>query len=224
MTERLNFMKSKKYIYVVAFLALVIYLYNNNVLIEKAILDNTAYLENFYLEKPTLFIFIYFFLYIFLTTLSVPVALVLGLLAGFIFELYIAIIVISFASSIGASTAMMISRYLIRDFIVKRFTNEVSMINKELDTHGSYYLFALRMCPIFPFFVINVAFGLTKVKLLTFYFISQLGMLPGTIIIILIGSELNKFIVEGSPFSIDLIIYLSLLGLIPLLFKKYVRR
>ena len=152
-----------------------------------------------------------------------PVALVLGLLAGFIFELYIAIIVISFASSIGASSAMMISRYLIRDFIVKKFANEVSYINKEIDTHGAYYLFALRMCPIFPFFVINVAFGLTKVKLLTFYLISQLGMLPGTIIIILIGSELNKFIIEGSPFSIDLVIYLSLLGLIPLLFKKYVK-
>ena len=223
MTERLNFMKSKKYIIVLALLVFVVYLYNNNLLFEKAILDNTAYLENYYLQKPILFIFIYFFLYIFLTTLSVPVALVLGLLAGFIFELYIAIIVISFASSIGASSAMMISRYLIRDFIVKKFANEVSLINKEIDTHGAYYLFALRMCPIFPFFVINVAFGLTKVKLLTFYLISQLGMLPGTIIIILIGSELNKFIIEGSPFSIDLVIYLSLLGLIPLLFKKYVK-
>ena len=90
----------------------------------------------------------------------------------------------------------------------------------KLNEHGAYYLFAVRMSPIFPFFVINAAFGLTKIKTLTFYLISQLGMLPGTIIIILIGSELNDFLIKGSPFSIDLVIYLTLLGLIPLYLKN----
>jgi|TARA_B100002051_G_scaffold271470_1_gene306271 uncharacterized membrane protein YdjX (TVP38/TMEM64 family) len=223
MTERLNYMKSKKYLYLVALLALVIYFYNNNSLFEKIILDNIVNLENYYIQNPIFFMFSYFIIYVVLTTLSLPVALVLGLLSGFIFDLYSAIILISFASSFGATAAMLISRYLISDYINRKFLNEISLIDNEVNKHGAYYLFALRMSPIFPFFVINAAFGITKIKTLTFYLISQLGMLPGTIIIILIGSELNDFLIKGSPFSIDLVLYLTLLGLIPLLFKKYIR-
>jgi len=223
MTERLNYMKSKKYLYLVALLALVIYFYNNNSLFEKIILDNIVNLEDYYIQNPIFFMFSYFIIYVVLTTLSLPVALVLGLLSGFIFDLYSAIILISFASSFGATGAMLISRYLISDYINRKFLNEISLIDNEVNKHGAYYLFALRMSPIFPFFVINAAFGITKIKTLTFYLISQLGMLPGTIIIILIGSELNDFLIKGSPFSIDLVLYLTLLGLIPLLFKKYIR-
>ncbi len=216
-------MKSKKYLYLVALLALVIYFYYNNSLFEKTILDNIVNLEDYYIQNPYFFMFAYFITYVVLTTLSLPVALLLGLLSGFIFDLYSAIILISFASSFGATAAMLISRYLISDYINKRFSNEISLINNEVNVHGAYYLFALRMSPIFPFFVINAVFGLTKIRSVTFYLISQLGMLPGTIIIILIGSELNEFLIKGSPFSIDLVIYLTLLGLIPLLFKKYIR-
>ena len=216
-------MKSKKYLYLVAFITLVIFFYYNNSLFEKTILDNIVNLENYYRQNPIFFMFAYFIIYVVLTTLSIPVALLLGLLSGFIFDLYSAIILISFASSFGATAAMLISRYLISDYINRRFLDEISLINNEVDKQGAYYLFALRMSPIFPFFVINAAFGLTKIKTLTFYLISQLGMLPGTIIIILIGSELNDFLIKGSPFSIDLVLYLTLLGLIPLLFKKYIR-
>ena len=223
MTERLNYMKSKKYLYLVAFITFVIFFYYNNSLFEKTILDNIVNLEDYYIQNPIFFMFIYFIVYIVLTTLSIPVALLLGLLSGFIFDLYSAIILISFASSFGATAAMLISRYLISDYINSRFSNEISLINNEVNEHGAYYLFALRMSPIFPFFVINAAFGLTKIKTLTFYLISQLGMLPGTTIIILIGSELNDFLIKGSPFSIELVLYLTLLGLIPLLFKKYIR-
>ena len=223
MTERLNYMKSKQYLYLVALLTLVIFFYYNNLLFEKTILDNIVNLEDNYIQNPIFFMFAYFIVYVVLTTLSLPVALMLGLLSGFIFDLYSAVILISFASSFGATAAMLISRYLISDYINRRFSNEISLINNEVNEHGAYYLFALRMSPIFPFFVINAAFGLTKIKSLTFYLISQLGMLPGTIIIILIGSELNDFLIKGSPFSVDLVIYLTLLGLIPLLFKKYIR-
>tara|TARA_Y100000591_G_scaffold331310_1_gene364808 strand:- start:529 stop:1203 length:675 start_codon:yes stop_codon:yes gene_type:complete len=223
MTERINYMKSKKYLYLVALIALVIYLYYNNTLFENAILDNIVRLEVMYSQSPTTLIVLYFFIYIFLTTISLPVALLLGLLSGFIFELYVAIIIISFASSIGATSAMLISRYFISDYISRRFEDEISQINNEINLHGAYYLFALRMSPIFPFFVINVAFGLTKIKTSTFYLISQLGMLPGTFIIVLIGSELNNFLIKGSPFSFDLVVYLTLLGIIPLAFKKYMK-
>ena len=223
MTERLNYMKSKQYLYLVALLTLVIFFYYNNSLFEKTILDNIVNLEDNYIQNPIFFMFTYFIVYVVLTTLSLPVALMLGLLSGFIFDLYSAIILISFASSFGATAAMLISRYLISDYINRRFSNEISLINNEVNEHGAYYLFALRMSPVFPFFVINAAFGLTKIRSLTFYLISQLGMFPGTIIIILIGSELNDFLIKRSPFSIDLVIYLTLLGLIPLLFKKYIR-
>ena len=223
MTERLNYMKSKKYLYLVVLLTLVIFFYYNNSLFEKTILENIVNLEDYYIQNPIFFMFAYFIVYVVLTTLSIPVALMLGLLSGFIFELYSAIILISFASSFGATAAMLISRYLIRDYINRRFSNEISLINNEVNEHGAYYLFALRMSPIFPFFVINAAFGLTRIKTLTFYLISQLGMLPGTTIIILIGSELNDFLIKGNPFSIDLVLYLTLLGLIPLLSKKYIR-
>ena len=198
MTERLNYMKSKKYLYLVALLALVIYFYYNNSLFEKTILDNIVNLEDYYIQNPYFFMFAYFITYVVLTTLSLPVALLLGLLSGFIFDLYSAIILISFASSFGATAAMLISRYLISDYINKRFSNEISLINNEVNVHGAYYLFALRMSPIFPFFVINAVFGLTKIRSVTFYLISQLGMLPGTIIIILIGSELNEFLIKKS--------------------------
>ena len=216
-------MKSKKYLYLVALLTLVIFFYYNNSLFEKTILDNIVNLEDYYIQSPIFFMFAYFVVYVVLTTLSLPVALMLGLLSGFIFDLYSAILLISFASSFGATAAMLISRYLISDYINRRFSNEISLINNEVNEHGAYYLFALRMSPIFPFFVINAAFGLTKIRSLTFYLVSQLGMLPGTIIIILIGSELNDFLIKGSPFSIDLVLYLTLLGLIPLLSKKYTR-
>ena len=216
-------MKSKKYLYLIALLTLVIFFYYNNSLFEETILDNIVILEDYYIQNPIFFMFAYFIIYVVLTTLSIPVALMLGLLSGFIFDLYSAIILISFASSFGATAAMLISRYLISDYVNRRFLDEISLINNEVDKQGAYYLFALRMSPIFPFFVINAAFGLTKIKTLTFYLISQLGMLPGTTIIILIGSELNDFLIKGSPFSIELVLYLTLLGLIPLLFKKYIR-
>ena len=98
MTERLNYMKSKKYLYLIALSALVIYFYCNDSLFEETILDNIVNLENYYIENPIFFMFVYFIVYVVLTTLSLPVALVLGLLSGFIFDLLSAIILISFAS------------------------------------------------------------------------------------------------------------------------------
>ena len=149
MTERLNYMKSNKYLYLVALFALVIYFYYHGSSFEKTILDNIVNLEDYYIKNPIFFMFAYFVVYVVLTTLSLPVALVLGLLSGFIFDLYSAIILISFASSFGATAAMLISRYLISDYINRRFSNEISFINNEVNEHGAYYLFALRMSPYF---------------------------------------------------------------------------
>ena len=224
MTESFNDMKSKKYIYALLLVTLIIiaYFYNSN--LESLILKNIVLLEGYYSDNPIPFLMIFFITYIVFTTLSIPVALFFGLLSGFIFELYIAVTIVSFASSIGATSAMLLSRYFIREYIQKKFKNHISLVNKELARYGSYYLFALRMSPIFPFFVINVVFGITNMRALTFYLVSQLGMFPATYVIILIGSELNKTIVHGASLSIELIIYLTILGLLPLIFKKYTKK
>lgn len=220
MTESIDYMKSKKYLYAIAFFIIIVFGYCNSASLEKALITNIVFLENFYGERPVLFIVLYFVSYVLLTTLSLPVALFLGLLSGFILELHVAVLLISFASSIGATLAMLIARYLIRDYIDNKFNRQVKIINSELNKNGLYYLFALRMSPLFPFFIINLAFGLTKIKALLFYIISQVGMLPGTIIIILVGSELDDFLIEGNAIGLELVIYLSLMGLLPLIFKK----
>ncbi len=224
MTESLNDMKSKKYIYAALLISLIIIAYFYNSYLESLILQNIILLENYYYESPTFFTIIFFATYILFTTLSLPVALFLGLLSGFIFEVYIAVTIVSFASTIGATSAMLVSRYFMRDYIQIKFKKQILIVNEELEKCGSYYLFALRMSPIFPFFVINAVFGLTNMRTLTFYLISQLGMLPATYVIILIGSELNKAIMQGASLSLELIIYLTVLGLLPLIFKKYTKR
>ncbi len=223
MTESPIDMKNKKYLYGITLLVILYGAYINSSLLEEAIIDNIVNLKNYYIKSPVVFSVLFFLAYIILTTMSLPVALVLGLLSGFIFEVYIAIILISFSSSIGATLAMIISRYFIREYVQKKFKNEITIMNNELSKHGAYYLFALRMSPIFPFFIINIAFGLTKMRALTFYFVSQIGMLPASCIIILIGSELDKTIINGSPFTYEIILYLTLFGVLPFVFKKYIR-
>jgi uncharacterized membrane protein YdjX (TVP38/TMEM64 family) len=184
------------------------------------VIENINFLIAYYSEYTYLFLLIYFFAYVFLTAFSIPVALILGLCAGFIMEIYEAIILVSFASSIGATLAMLLARYFFYNFIDNKFQKEISIIKNELDDNGKYYLYGLRMAPIFPFFIINAAFGLTKIKILSFYVISQIGMLPGTILIIIIGNELSELAISNNYMSLDLLIYLSLLGFLPLAYKK----
>ncbi len=217
-------MKTNKYIYAILLVTIFIFAYFNNAYIESTIIENIVFLENYYSQNPIYFIVLFFLSYILLTSLSLPVALLLGLLSGFIFEMYTAVIVVSFASTFGATLAMLVSRYFIRDLVQRKYADQVSIVNTELDKYGSYYLFALRMSPIFPFFVINAVFGLTNMRVIYFYVISQVGMLPATYAIIAIGSELNEAMIQGASLSIELIFYLTLLGLLPLIFKKYTRR
>jgi uncharacterized membrane protein YdjX (TVP38/TMEM64 family) len=213
-------MKNKKILYFLIVTTIIGLFASNLDVIEDYVTENINFLITYYFEHTYLFLLVYFFAYILLTAFSIPIALVLGLGAGFIMELYQAIILVSFASSIGATLAMLLARYFFYNLINKRFHKEISTINNELDNNGNYYLFALRMAPIFPFFIINAVFGLTKIKIWVFYVISQIGMLPGTVLIIIIGNELNELVISNSYISLDLLIYLSLLGVIPLTYKK----
>ncbi len=220
MTERNIFMKNKKILYLIIVTSIIGFFSFNLDLIEGYVIENINFLIAYYSEDTYLFLLIYFFVYVFLTAFSIPVALILGLCAGFIMEIYQAIILVSFASSIGATLAMLLARYFFYNFINNKFQKETIIIKNELDDNGNYYLFGLRMAPIFPFFIINAAFGLTKIKISSFYVISQIGMLPGTVLIIIIGDELSELAISNNYMSLDLLIYLSLLGFLPLTYKK----
>ena len=213
-------MKNKKVLYLILVVSIVGLFLSHLNTFEYYIIDNINFLTAYYSEHNYSFSIIYFFVYVSLTAFSIPIALILGLSAGFIMDIYEAIILVSFASSIGATLAMLLARYFFYNFVNNNYQKEISIINNELEDNGNYYLFALRMAPIFPFFIINAAFGLTKIRVWSFYLISQLGMLPGTILIIIIGNELNELIVSNNYVSLDLLIYLSLLGLVPLIYKK----
>ena len=187
--------------------------------------DNLLFIESYRQANPYEVELIFFTSYIILTSLSLPVALVLGLLAGMIFDNIIAIILISFASSLGATIAFLVSRYFFRDFIQNMYDRQYHIVNDGVKKNSGYYIFALRMCMVFPFFLVNLLMGLTTVKTIQYYIVSQIGMLPGTIIIVSLGDKLIGTLTSDISIDIDLIVLLTAFGLLPLLsrllFKKF---
>ena len=168
---------------------------------------------------------IYFFaIYIFLTSLSLPVAFILGLLSGMLFDIYHAVLIVSFASSIGATLAFLLSRFLFKDYFQGIFSNQYEKINKGFMRNGVYYLYALRMIPIFPYFIINLTFGLTTMKANIFYIVTQIGMLPMTLLVILMGKEMLNILTTDVAINSNIIMLLLLLGLLPLVFKYFMRK
>ena len=187
--------------------------------------DNLLFIESYRQANPYEVELIFFTSYIILTSLSLPVALVLGLLAGMIFDNIIAIILISFASTLGATIAFLVSRYFFRDFIQNKYARQYHIVNDGVKKNSGYYIFALRMCMVFPFFLVNLLMGLTTVKTIQYYIVSQIGMLPGTIIIVSLGDKLIGTLTSDISIDIDLIVLLTAFGLLPLLsrllFKKF---
>ncbi len=172
-------------------------------------------------QNPYLVEIFFFTIYVLATTISLPVATILGLLSGMIFDLITAVILVSFASSIGATFAFLLSRYLLRDYVKERLSEQYEKINSGFIKRSGYYLFALRMCLIFPYFMINLVSGLTTIRTPVFYIVSQIGMLPGTIIIILLGSNIAHSITSNIGIGIEMILLLSILGILPLL-SRYI--
>lgn len=163
---------------------------------------------------------VYMAMYIAVTALSLPGATVLTLAGGALFGLRAGILIISFASSIGATLACIVSRYVLRDWVRKKFGDRLSVVDRGIAEDGAFYLFTLRLIPIFPFFMINLLMGLTKMPLRTFYWISQLGMLPGTLVYVNAGKELGKIDSLKGVLSPGLILSFVLLGVFPLAAKK----
>lgn len=143
-------------------------------------------------ESPIQAGFGFFVIYLLVAALSIPGAGPLSLVAGAIFGLWYGVLIVSFASTLGATSAMLMSRTLLQEWVQKRFSSAFKKVNKGVAREGALYLFSLRLIPPIPFFIINLVFGLTKIKVSTFYWVSQLGMLPATLLYVNAGSSLGS--------------------------------
>ncbi len=184
--------------------------------------NHQAAFEAYYRQHTGLTIALYFMVYVVMAALSLPGAAVMTLAGGALFGLGVGMVVVSFASSIGATLAFLVSRFLLRDSIQGRFGEKLVAINEGVRKDGAFYLFTLRLVPIFPFFVINLVMGLTSIRTLVFYVVSQLGMLPGTLVYVNAGTQLAKISSLQDILSPALVFSFVLLGVFPLLAKALV--
>lgn len=174
-------------------------------------------LQAFRDENFALTVAIYFTFYVLVAALSIPGALIVTLLGGAIFGTLWGTIIVSFASSIGATVAFLVSRTLLRDWVQSRFGDYLSPINRGIEKDGNFYLFTIRMVPLFPFFMVNLLMGLTPIGVVPFYFASQAGMLLITAVYVNAGSELAQISSLSGLVSPSVILSLVLVGIFPLL-------
>ena len=168
-----------------------------------------------------LFYYLLFFLvYIVVTALALPISLLKTLLAGALFGLLPGVILTSFASTIGSTLCFLISRYLFKDIFQEKYKKYLVKVNLGIKKEGLLYLLFLRLSPIFPFFLINLTFGLTQMKWTNFYWISQLGMLPATVIFVNAGNQLSQINNLEDILTMKMIVSLSAIGLLPIVTKR----
>ena len=181
-----------------------------------------AAFENWRAAQPLTAALLFFLAYVAVTGLSLPGAVVMTLAGGAIFGLLWGTILISFASSMGATLAFLASRFLLRDWVQSRFGERLRAINLGVEREGGFYLFTLRLVPVFPFFMINLLMGLTPMRAVTFYWVSQVGMLAGTLVYVNAGTQLAGISGLSGILSPGLIASFALLGIFPLIAKKIV--
>lgn len=157
----------------------------------------------------------YFLIYVLVTALSLPGAAVMTLAGGALFGFWEGLLLVSFASTIGATLAFLVARFLLRDVVVRRFGARLKAIDEGIERDGAFYLFTLRLVPIFPFFIINLAMGLTRLRTRTFYWVSQLGMLAGTAVYVNAGTQLAAVEHLYDILSPGLLLSFALLGVFP---------
>ncbi|HEX5128185.1 MAG TPA: FAD-dependent oxidoreductase [Usitatibacter sp.] len=174
-----------------------------------------AAIDAYYGAHPLRTVAVFFATYVVVTGLSLPGAAIMTLVAGALFGLAWGVVIVSFASTLGATLAFLASRYLLRDWVQGRFGDKLKTINAGVEKEGAFYLFALRLVPAFPFFLINLVMGLTKMPTRTYFWVSQLGMLAGTIVYVYAGTQLGEFRVSGG-----LIAAFVILGIFPLVAKR----
>lgn len=171
-------------------------------------------------QNYILYYILFFVIYVIITAFSLPIALIKTLLGGALFGFWPGLILVSFASSLGSTFCFLFSRYVFSDFVNQKFSKYIAIINKGIEKEGWMYLLFLRLSPIFPFFIINLVFGLTKMKTIQFYTVSQIGMFVGTAIFVNAGVQLGKLNSLEDILSIQIILSLTLIGIFPLITKK----
>ena len=181
-----------------------------------------AEILSYYQARPWQTVAAFFALYVAVTGLSLPGAAIMTLVAGAIFGLLWGTVIVSFASSLGATLAFLASRFLLRDWVQQRFASQLRAINEGVEREGGWYLFTLRLIPAIPFFAINLAMGLTPMRTWTFYWVSQCGMLAGTLVYVNAGTQLAAISTPAGILSPGLIGAFVLLGIFPLVAKKIV--
>jgi uncharacterized membrane protein YdjX (TVP38/TMEM64 family) len=165
--------------------------------------------------NPALYIAGFFLLYVAVTGLSIPGAAIMSLVAGALFGVVLGTIIVSFASTMGATLAFLSSRYLLRDWVQGKFGERLRAVDDGLEKDGAFYLFTLRLIPVFPFFVINLLMGLTRIKTGTFFWVSQIGMLPATIVFVNAGTQISRIESTAGLLSPTLIASFVALALFP---------
>ena len=165
--------------------------------------------------NPVLYISGFFLLYVAVTGLSIPGAAIMTLIAGALFGVLIGTIIVSFASTMGATLAFLSARFVLRDWVQGKFGVRLRAIDEGLEKDGAFYLFTLRLIPVFPFFVINLLMGLTRIKTRTFFWVSQLGMLPATIVFVNAGTQISRIESTAGLLSPTLIASFVALALFP---------
>ena len=173
-----------------------------------------------YSRSPALVIGVYFMIYLVVAALALPGAVVMTLAGGALLGLFVGTVVVSFASTIGATLACFFSRFLLRDWVQSKFGDKLESVNRGIQREGAFYLFTLRLIPIFPFFIINLVMGLTRMPLFRYYWVSQLGMFPATLVYVNAGKELGKIESVAGILSPALLVSFAFLGLFPIVVKK----
>lgn len=176
-------------------------------------------LNQLYLNKPLLVMAVFFFTYVAMAALALPAAAILTLAGGAIFGFTTGFIVVSFASSIGATIAFLLTRYLFHDAIQSKFGDRLAALNTGIEKEGAFYVFGLRLVPLFPFVVVNSVLALTKLKTWTFYWASQIGMLAGTAVYVNAGTQLATIDSLGDIAEPKLLVSFALLGVFPIMAK-----
>lgn len=218
--------KPAKWILAAALLAMValFFLFDlHHYLSWEFLLSQQSQFAQAYAERPLQIMISFFLLYIGVTGLSLPGATILTLAGGFLFGLVPGTLLVSFASTMGATLAFLSSRWLFREAVQQKFGERLAVFHRGIEQDGNLYLLFLRLTPVVPFFVVNLVMGLTPIRLGQFFVFSQIGMLPATILYVNAGTELSQIESIYDVASPSLLISLSILGIFPLMAKKLVQ-
>lgn len=179
-------------------------------------------LRQFQQNHPYTLMWAYFVVYFVVAAFALPGVLVSTVAGGFLFGLVQGTILVSFASTLGATASFLVARYVFRDWIEKKYGDKLHAVNDGIEREGGFYLFSMRLIPLFPYFLINVVMGLSQMKLKTFYWVSQAGMLPVSFVLVNAGKELGKIESLSGIIRPGLIASFVVLGLLPITTRKII--